>query len=889
LGTNLVAGQSDTNGAADVFLYTRASAVNRLVSHVPGSTVATGNGPSSTPTVSSDGMAVAFVSEATDLIMGTDTAISSVDTFFFDVASGTITLISHAAGVPTQAIGSSYNLTIDGAGAAVAFGSAALNVVAGQTDSVSTEDVFIWTRASNTSVLASHVPGNSLVAAGEFDYIIRDLRFAPQGRYVLYGSYSQRIAPAPQDNNTTQDFYLYDIVSDANLLISSIDGTAGGAAVGLTWAAAVSADGNFVAFDCRSGAVVPASGVVDTNNAYDVFLFDRQAGLTTLVSRRTADTAPPFNPDVLASTSHVPATWSRLSTITMQWSGASDPESGLAGYSVLFDTLPMTTPDAVVDVVAPGDTSSALLADGVSHWFHLRTCDNAGNCAGAVHRGPYWIDTTLPTTPTNVLSSSHAPGVPSSDTTIDIAWTGSADAGSGLDGYGIAFRAEAAPQCDPVKRVEEGATTFTSAALPDGNMWVHVCAVDNAGNWSPAAVAGPYRIATNADLGVEQSASPEPVSALNVLTYAITVTNHGGLDATDVVLTDPLPAGLQFVSSSPGATTYTHTGDIVTCSLGALAFGSSTSVTIATTNVPDFTGLVSNRVEVTAAQPDANAINNLSLRDTRVVLEKGDIDNDAKADIFFRNSTSGRHVVWSMNGTVRQSAAFVSPDPISPDWRLAVVHDANQDQRNDLLFRNEVTGAVEFWLMQGLVRQGAPVPLAGAPTVDWTLQASADFNHDGQTDLLWRNTATQALTIWTMNGTQQIGTLTPSPDHAADANWRLVAAQDVSGDGNVDLIWYNVTSGRVVQWLMDAAVQRFVGRFTTPAQAADANWTVVGAANYGGDASPLVPWNDLLWRNETSGRLVVWHMNNDGQRVAGLFTTPIAPADALGWQVVGPR
>lgn len=74
-----------------------------------------------------------------------------------------------------------------------------------------------------------------------------------------------------------------------------------------------------------------------------------------------------------------------------------------------------------------------------------------------------------------------------------------------------------------------------------------------------------------------------------------------------------------------------------------------------------------------------------------------------------------------------------------------------------------------------------------------------------------------------------------------------------------------------------------------PAQAGDANWKVVGAANYGGDSAPLVPWNDLLWRNETSGRLVVWQMNDQGQRIAGLFTTPAAPGDALGWHVVGPR
>src|SRR5262245_44392976 len=59
-------------------------------------------------------------------------------------------------------------------------------------------------------------------------------------------------------------------------------GGPGGPAIGGT-NVAISADGRYVAFSSSSGAGV--AGLVDTNDAPDVFLFDRVTGETALVSR----------------------------------------------------------------------------------------------------------------------------------------------------------------------------------------------------------------------------------------------------------------------------------------------------------------------------------------------------------------------------------------------------------------------------------------------------------------------------------------------------------------------------------------------------------------------------------------------------------------------------
>jgi hypothetical protein len=49
-------------------------------------------------------------------------------------------------------------------------------------------------------------------------------------------------------------------------------------------------------------------------------------------------------------------------------------------------------------------------------------------------------------------------------------------------------------------------------------------------------------------------------------------------------------------------------------------------------------------------------------------------------------------------------------------------------------------------------------------------------------------------------------------------------------------------------------------------------------------------WNspDIVWQNDTSRKIVVWHMDPQGRRTSGTFTTPDA-LGASGEVVVGPR
>ena len=106
------------------------------------------------------------------------------------------------------------------------------------------------------------------------------------------------------------------------------------------------------------------------------------------------------------------------------------------------------------------------------------------------------------------------------------------------------------------------------------------------------------------DLTVIESASPS--SALQGSSITYTVTSQGPEAATGVSVTDTLPAGVAFVSSSAtqGSCSGTTT---VSCSLGILNNGSSATVTIVAT--AQTTGTLSNTATVVSVTGDPTLSN----------------------------------------------------------------------------------------------------------------------------------------------------------------------------------------------------------------------------------------------------------------------------------------
>ena len=107
-------------------------------------------------------------------------------------------------------------------------------------------------------------------------------------------------------------------------------------------------------------------------------------------------------------------------------------------------------------------------------------------------------------------------------------------------------------------------------------------------------------VVNRADLRVTKTGPPTVALGQNI-TYTITVTNSGPLDATGVTLTDTLPIGVNLVSVSPSQGSFGG-APTITCNLGTIPSGGSATITVVVT--PMAPGSLVNTVEVDGNQPD---------------------------------------------------------------------------------------------------------------------------------------------------------------------------------------------------------------------------------------------------------------------------------------------
>jgi len=155
-------------------------------------------------------------------------------------------------------------------------------------------------------------------------------------------------------------------------------------------------------------------------------------------------------------------------TPTFTWDPLPPTAAEVASYEVMIDTGDwIDVGDVTTFTVADDDA----LADG-SHTFKVRAVDQLANrsTSGGLD---FIVDTTLPTTPSNITRTSA-----DADSTPTFTWDAASDATSGIASYQV--------------RIDSGdfsdvgnVTTFTVAdddALADGSHTLEVKAVDSAGN-----------------------------------------------------------------------------------------------------------------------------------------------------------------------------------------------------------------------------------------------------------------------------------------------------------------------------------------------------------------------------------------------------------------------
>ncbi len=258
----------DTNGTSDVFVHDRQTGNTSRVS--VSSNGDQGNATSSLGTISADGRYVVFGSAATNLVAGDTNGLH--DIFVHDRQTGNTSRVSVSSN-GEQGDSNSYLPIMSANGRYVAFNSVATNLVAGDTNGWL--DIFVHDRHTGTTervdVSSSGEPG---VHGGGPPSISAD------GRYVAFGSTAFNLVAGDTNHfpNGGKDVFVHDRQTGRTERVSV--GSNGEQDNHSSTQPSISADGRYVAF--RSGGSFGLA--VDPIGWHHIFVHDRQTGRTERVS-----------------------------------------------------------------------------------------------------------------------------------------------------------------------------------------------------------------------------------------------------------------------------------------------------------------------------------------------------------------------------------------------------------------------------------------------------------------------------------------------------------------------------------------------------------------------------------------------------------------------------
>ncbi|MBV6342060.1 VCBS repeat-containing protein [Candidatus Magnetobacterium casense] len=245
-----------------------------------------------------------------------------------------------------------------------------------------------------------------------------------------------------------------------------------------------------------------------------------------------------------------------------------------------------------------------------------------------------------------------------------------------------------------------------------------------------------------------------------------------------------------------------------------------------------------------------------------------DFDGDGISDALWRDSSTGDIYIWLMKDTAISAGDFVVK-ALPLDWDIVGVGDFNGDGKSDIVLRNS-QGDIYMWLMDRTKISTGGYASRGLPG-GWALKATDDFDNDGKADMLWQNTSTGDVYVWLMDGAN-----IKNAGHIAmnvGAEWELKGVADLDGDKKSDIIWQNTNNGAVFVWLMDITS---ISKGDYVATGISGNWQLKAVADFNGDGKA-----DMLWQNTSTGDLYLWLM--DGTKIGNGGYIKRAVSEA--WQI----
>lgn len=230
------------------------------------------------------------------------------------------------------------------------------------------------------------------------------------------------------------------------------------------------------------------------------------------------------------------------------------------------------------------------------------------------------------------------------------------------------------------------------------------------------------------------------------------------------------------------------------------------------------------------------------------LLDQADLNADGIPDLVLQDAST-RAVsarLLGIDGTVALSDPVVTAPA---NWRIGAVGPFDQSTGfESIILQNSVDRRVVAWRLGGpdgtdytgwapLQRNGGD--LLASP--GWVIQGSADFDNDGDSDLLVRNESTGRLVIWEMQGLEYVDF-----HYVYSANTPLVwRVAGVHADGGRSVIvLQNQSNRQVIRWELVGfnydAWAPYTRADTGAPLVAPSGWNVVGIRMFPGELAPAM-------------------------------------------------
>src|SRR5258708_4053603 len=128
-----------------------------------------------------------------------------------------------------------------------------------------------------------------------------------------------------------------------------------------------------------------------------------------------------------------------------------------------------------------------------------------------------------------------------------------------------------------------------------------------------------------------------------------------------------------------------------------------------------------------------------------------DFNGDSRADVLWRNLSTGENYIYLGNGLTIARAGSINA--VSDQaWQVKGIGDFDGDGKADILWRNSSTGENYIFLMNGLTIASQGSVNFVDPASGWQVKGIGDFDGNGKADILWRTPSTGDDYIHLLNG-----------------------------------------------------------------------------------------------------------------------------------------